>query len=142
MAVRRGPRGKSFWRRGVALGVLGVAVVTTSGCLPNTGTLKVTIIEQLAEPQPFDFDQDTYRVPRGEVDALYLAPASGIPHTLRLRQDGGDPIEGTLNLSIGAGVPGPDSAAGTFTIPKGTYEMYCDVGAHAALGMTATLVVY
>ena len=140
----RGSRGMAFARRAAVLGVLGGVVFATSGCfLPNTGTLRVDVIEQLDNTaQPFDFDKDTYYVPRGEVDAFYTAPVgSGIPHTLKLRQDGGPAIEGTIDLGMGPGPDGGDADEGTFEVPKGTYELFCDVGPHAALGMTATLIV-
>ncbi len=103
-----------------------------------------------AAPVPFDFDRDTYVVRHDEVDAAYFAPVgSPIPHTPKLREVGGtEPIAGTIDLAVSPGPSGTDADAGTFEVPAGTYELYCDVGSpgnpeitHAELGMTATLVV-
>ncbi len=136
MDDRRSSRGKRMAKRaaGVAL-VAGLGVGVSACFLPNTGVLRVEVLEPLGTrpEKPFDFDKDSYRVPRGEIDVTYLGPdGSVIPHTLKVRGSN------AMDLFIGS-----DNRVDRSTVvhEPGTYELYCDVGPHAALGMTAELVV-
>ena len=151
MHDQRAARGRTYVKRGAGVVLAAGFAVAASGCfLPGTGTLNVTVIEHTSEPVPFDFDKDTYVVPHGEVDAAYFAPVgSPIPHTLKLREvDGTEAIPDTIDLAVSPGPTGTDADAGTFDVPAGTYELYCDVAplnappglTHADLGMTATLI--
>jgi hypothetical protein len=147
---------QKLWKRGAGILIGGGFALAASGCFvpggggfPGNGTLRVEVLEPLGSrpAQPFDFDADTYYVPHGEVDVSYIAPTgSVIPHTLKLRAVGGSAaIPGTIDLLIPGGPT--DAASGTFEVPAGKYELYCDITnpqtgvSHAQLGMTAVLNV-
>ena len=132
----RSSRRRTWVKRaaGVAM-VAGIGVGVSACFLPNTGILRVEVLEPLGTrpDKPFDFDRDSYRVPRGEIDVTYFGPeGSAIPHTLKVRDSD------AMDLFIG---PANRSDKSTVVLEPGTYELYCDIGPHASLGMTAELVV-
>jgi hypothetical protein len=135
----RGPRERAHWKRGAGVAMVAGFALVASGCFSDPVTLKVVAKEDFSnQAQPFDFDQDTYIVPRGELNVVYAFPTGVAPHTLRIRDSE------ALDLAVNATTRADE---GTIELAPGTYELYCSVvnpstgAAHADLGMTAELLV-
>jgi uncharacterized cupredoxin-like copper-binding protein len=90
---------------------------------PPGGVLKVTATE-------FVFNPKQLTAQAGVETAIALRNVGTVEHNLT--------IEGT-DVSITAG-PG-ETATATFTLPAGTYTLFCSLPGHREAGMTGTLTV-
>jgi plastocyanin len=74
-------------------------------------------------------------LPAGEV-IVELQNQGEDPHNLNLQPEGGGSPEGRIDTV------GPKSQSkARWTLPAGTYRLWCDLDGHEAAGMSATLVV-
>jgi len=74
-------------------------------------------------------------VPAGEV-VVELNNMGEDPHDLNLRPEGGE--DPALQIPI---TPAQQQTSKRFTLPAGTYRLWCDLDGHDEKGMHATLVV-
>ena len=99
-----------------------------TGYQPPSGAAKATL--PVVAEASFRFDAEEYRAPAGIVRFDFSGAAG---HELALR----DPRFDGFVLGSSAG----DPHSGKVELAPGTYTLYCPIGDHAALGMTATLTV-
>lgn len=83
----------------------------------------------------------SYTLSRSHVSAgdliVELNNSGGDPHNLNIRPQGpsGDPLASIADVAPGA------QGSVRFTIPAGTYYLYCSLPSHEAFGMNAQLIV-
>jgi plastocyanin len=125
-----------------ALTLLTVAAALLAGCggdddgggdgpattVPAGEPVAVTAREYEFEPASI-----VVQKPSGPVE-IELTNDGGVAHDLKVR-DGGDDLGGTPIFG-----PGQTESA-SVELEPGTYEFYCSVGDHEALGMKGTLEV-
>ena len=126
-------------RRALTLVALTAAVLTgCGGDDDGGGEAAVTVkgdqpVEVTATEYEFSPSSIVVQKPSGPVE-IELTNDGAVAHDLKVR-DGGDEIGGTA-------IFGPNQTqSGKVDLEPGSYEFYCSVGDHEALGMKGTLEV-
>ncbi|MEX2184203.1 MAG: cupredoxin domain-containing protein [Chloroflexota bacterium] len=82
-----------------------------------------------------DFAIEPLDVTSGTDVTLAVTSEGPTPHNLTIRDDAGETLGATANLSEGG------SETLTTKLQPGTYILFCSLGGHESLGMRATLTV-
>ena len=121
----------SIRRRARWLSALLVATVLIAGCAqagPPAGAIKVTMSD-------YKFAPANLSAKAGKVD-FYLTNTGTQAHDMLIA----DP-SGKVLAASGLVQASNDSTFSISNLPPGTYQIYCDVPGHRALGMEGTLTV-
>lgn len=98
---------------------------TGSGGAEDTGGSGGTVAVEMSE---YAFSPDPIEVKKG--DTIELSNIGGVTHDLTVEDEG-------IEVDVAPG--GSDEVA--IDLKPGTYDAICDIGNHAELGMTTTLIV-
>jgi plastocyanin len=82
-----------------------------------------------------DFTIEPLELTSGPDVALAVTNEGPTPHNLTIRDDAGELLGATPDLSEG------DAATLTVELAPGSYVMFCSLGGHESLGMRGTLTV-
>jgi plastocyanin len=82
-----------------------------------------------------DFTIEPLELTSGPDVALAVTNEGPTPHNLTIRDDAGEVLGATPDLSEG------DAATLTVELAPGSYVMFCSLGGHESLGMRGTLTV-
>jgi plastocyanin len=118
--------------RARTLALVAAPLALAVGCGEEERTVRSSDARAMVTLDDYLLDPQRLSVPAGTV-RLTVANRGRIGHTLRLRK------QGRLYVEVPTQLPGERTTIER-ELPRGTYEMFCEIANHEELGMFGTLV--